>query len=286
MKGTITSKSTITKILNNNIVLVKDKGVEKIIFSKGIGFNKKFGDVIEPGLQVEKIFSIESEDNQENFKEVFERIDNNFIALCEEAIREVSDALNEELNESIHIGLIDHLALAIRRLKKGEIIENPFLVEIETLYSREFELARTIADKIQGVYKLDFPDGEIGFITLHIHSARNNGKLSNTVKYSYLSNSIVEYIEDRLDIEIDRKSLDYARFLTHIRFAIERIITNNRLKNDLINVIKDTYPLSYEISNQASKIIEEELDKVVTEDEVAYLAMHIERFRTSLSSNF
>ena len=48
-------------------------------------------------------------------------------------------------------------------------------------------------------------------------------------------------------------------------------------------MIRATYPLAYEISQEVSKFIEEELDKEVTEDEIAYLAMHIERFRVSLT---
>ena len=35
-------KSTVIKALNNNMVLVKDQGVEKILLSKGIGFNNFF----------------------------------------------------------------------------------------------------------------------------------------------------------------------------------------------------------------------------------------------------
>ena len=283
MSVIINSDTIVTKVLNNNIILVRDKSVEKILFSKGIGFNKKFGQIIEAGIEVDKVFSIENEQNQENLKGVLDRVDKNFIAICEEAIAEVSEKLSEELNESIHIGLIDHLALAIKRIKKGEIIQNPFIVEIETLYGKEFELSKISADKIENEYKLRFPDDELGFITLHIHSARNNGKLSNTIKYGYLSNTVIEYVEDRLNIEIDKKSLDYARFVTHIRFSIERILTENRIKNDLIDVIRATYPLAYEISQEVSRFIEEELDKEVTEDEIAYLAMHIERFRVSLT---
>lgn len=284
MGVTLERKSTVIKVLNNNIILVKDKGVEKIIFLKGIGFNKKFGDIIEAGIEVDKIFLIENQQNQQNLKEVYEKIDSRFIAICEEGIAEVSEQIGEELNESIHIGLIDHLALAIKRLKSGETIENPFIVEIETLYSQEFELARKLAGRIENEYKLEFPDGEIGFITLHIHSARNNGKLSNTIKYSYLGNSVIEHVEDALNIQIDRKSLDYARFLTHIRFAVERIITDNRLRNDLTEIIKAKYTLSYNISKEIAKMIEDELEKEVTDDEVSYLAMHIERFRVSFNS--
>lgn len=279
----LTNETVVTKVLNNNIILVNDKSAEKILFSKGIGFNKRFGQILEAGLEVDKVFTIENEQNKENLKGVINRIDKSFIGLCEEAIREVSDKLGEELNESIHISLIDHLALAIKRIKKGEDIENPFIVEIETLYAKEFELSKIFAKKIYDTYKVDFPDGELGFITLHIHSARNSGKLSNTIKYSYLSNTVIEYIEDCLNIEIDKKSLDYARFVTHIRFAIERILTDNRVKNDLIDVIKNAYPLAYRLSKEVSRFIEEELEKEITEDEVAYLAMHIERFRVSIN---
>ena len=42
---------------------------------------------------------------------------------------------------------------------------------------------------------IKFPEGEIGFITLHIHSAINDGKVSNTVKNTYLSNVIVEHVK-------------------------------------------------------------------------------------------
>lgn len=124
------------------MVLVEDNGVEKILLSKGIGFNRKLGDIISEDIRVDKIFSIEDEQNQQNLKEVYSRVDGEFVAICEEAIAEICEELGEELNESIHIGLIDHLALAIKRLKKNEVINNLFVVEIETLYNIEFEMAK------------------------------------------------------------------------------------------------------------------------------------------------
>ena len=208
--------------------------------------------------------------------------DGEFVAICEEALAEISEELGEELNETIHIGLIDHLAIAMKRLKNKEQINNPFIVEIETLYSVEFEMAKKIVNKLQDKYEIDFPEGEIGFITLHIHSARNGKMLSNSIKYSYLSNKIIIYIEEKFNSKIDKRSLDYARFLSHVRFTIERVLTDTVLKNDLTEIIKKSYPISYEIAEGASKIIEETLDKKVCDDEVAYIAMHVERFRVAL----
>lgn len=280
--GVNIKKGIVIKALNNNMVLIKEQGVEKILLAKGIGFNKKFGDILEDNLEVDKVFSIEDKKNQENLKEVYNRVDGEFVAICEEALAEVSEELGEELNETIHIGLIDHLAIAMKRLKNKEQINNPFIVEIETLYSVEFEMAKKIVNKLQDKYEIDFPEGEIGFITLHIHSARNGKMLSNSIKYSYLSNKIIIYIEEKFNSKIDKRSLDYARFLSHVRFTIERVLTDTVLKNDLTEIIKKSYPVSYEIAEGASKIIEETLDKKVCDDEVAYIAMHVERFRVAL----
>ncbi len=279
----LNNNAKVVKSFNNNILLVREKGKEKILFQKGIGFGKKPGDLIEKGIVVEKVFVIEDKENQRNFNEILTRVDSKLIVLVEELIAEITDELGEELNENIHIGLVDHLFYAIRRLEDNEEIQNPFLVEIETLYGREFGMACRLSNRIKDELGVEIPEGEKGFIALHIHSARNNGKLSNTIKYSFLSNSIIEHVEDRLKIIIDKKSLDYARFLTHIRFAIERIMTDNPIKNDLVDVIKEKYRLSYKIAEETRAIICKVLDiNKISEDELAYLAMHIERFRVSL----
>lgn len=275
-------KVVVVKVFNNNVILVKDNGIEKVLFGKGLGFNKKFGEVLDSGLIAEKLFKIEDEKNQKNMDEIISRVDTEFFTLCEEVIIDISEELEEELNENIHIGLVDHLFFAIKRIKSNEKMENPFLVEIQTLYRKEFELATKLAKRIGNEIGINIPIGEIGFITLHIHSARNNGKLSNTIKYSFLGNAIVEHVEKKLQIDIDRQSIDYARFLTHIRFAVERIMLDHNIKNDLISVIKNKYSTSYNIATEVSNILENGLDKVVSEDEIAYLAMHIQRFKVSI----
>ena len=281
----VTNDLIIVKSINNNVLLVRDNGVEKILFEKGIGFGKKFGDVIVTGTEVSKIFVISDDRNKKNFNEIVSTVDNKLIGIFEEALSEIQDELGEELNESIHIGLIEHLAFSVKRLKNDQEILNPFLNEVETLYSKEFELALKLARKIEEEIDIKIPDGEVAFIAIHIHSARNNGKLANTIKYAYLSNTIIEYVEDQLGIEIDRQSLDYTRFLIHIRFDIERVINNNKIQNDLKDIIKEKYSLSYKISKDIAKIISETLECEVCENEVAYITMHIERFRISLVYN-
>lgn len=279
MNSLFTSDYTIQKVLNNNVLLVTQKNKEKILFENGLGFGKHIGDILSANSKIDKIFSLEDETNYHNFQELLSTIDNELIGLCEEIIFMISKELNEELNEKIHISLTDHIAFTLKRLKQNDEIENPFLVETETLYKREFEIARKAVSMLEKKMNILIPDGEIGFITLHIHSARNKGKLSNTIKYTFLANSIIEFMEDSLNIEIDKKSIDYVRFITHLRFTIERILNNTPIRNDLFDVIKSQYSDSYTLAEKICIIIENQLDLKVVEEEIAYIAVYIERFK-------
>ena len=137
------------KVFNNNIILVSSDESEKILFAKGIGFGKKQGYIVPKGTEVDKIFAIENEQNISDLKNIVEHVDKEFFGVCEEAIYEVSRTINTELNERIHIGLVDHLFFAVKRLKNKEQIENPFLVETQTLYPREYELSKIVAHRIE-----------------------------------------------------------------------------------------------------------------------------------------
>ena len=279
MSSLFKAEYTIQKVFNNNVLLVTIENKEKILFGKGLGFGKHIGDILSSDNKIDKIFSLDDINNYNNFRELVTTVDDELIGLYEEIIFMISKELNEELNEKIHISLTDHIAFTLKRLKQNDEIENPFLIETETLYKKEFEIAKKAVSMLEKKMNIIIPDGEIGFITLHIHSARNNGKLSNTIKYTFLCNSIIEFIEDDLNIHIDKRSIDYARFITHIRFTIERLINNTPIRNDLFDVIKKQYSSSYTLAQSVSNIIESQLNLTVVEDEVAYIAVHIEKFK-------
>lgn len=281
--GIVLNKDEILlKVFNNNIILVDSGDKEKILFEKGIGFGKKPGHIIQKGTIVEKIFTVEDEGNRKNLSNVIEKTDSEFFGMCEEALLQVSRTFKGELNESIHIGLIDHLYYAVKRIKSNETIKNPFIVEIQTLYKEECMLAQIIIDKIEEKLNIRMPDDEMGFVALHIHSAITNVGLSNTIRNSYLVSRIVDLVEQELSINLDKKSLDYARFLTHIKFALQRIAENRPTTNILKDMIREGYKESYQISGEIGLIIQEELKLKVTEDEITFLAIHIERFRSTL----
>lgn len=268
----------ISKIFNNNVVMVSDSLGEKIFIGKGIGFGKRCGETFKELPKVEKVFSIEQAEHTEKFVQLMERVDDETIGLCEEIIHMISEELGETLSERIHIALTDHIQFLIHRLRNKNEITNPFIMEIQTLYKEEFKIAEKAVEMLKNHTELDIPDEETGFIALHIYSARKNNDLSDTMKFAFLCNSITEVIEDELGIEVDRTSLDYARFLTHIRFAIQRTVDGKPIKNDLLSITKKKLKKYFKIAVTVAELIEEELGLKVAEDEIGYITLHIGRF--------
>ena len=274
----------VIKAFNNNVVLAKHQGIEKILIKKGIGFGAKAEDRIPSDTNFERVFVIENPEINQRFKQLINRIDNRLVGTCEEILHLISSATGELLDEEMHVRLTDHIAFTVFRLQNNDQIENPFMIEIETLYRKELEIAKEAIKLLEKALKLQIPEEEAGFIALHIHSLKTKDQLSNTVKYAYICNSALEIIEDELEIEIDRKSIDYARFASHIRYAVERILKQIAIKNELLPVIKKTYKGSYRLAKQVGKMMEEELYATVPEEEVGYLTLHIERLKNALDN--
>lgn len=149
------------------------------------------------------------------------------------------------------------------------------------MYKDEYSVSEKAAEIIEKRTGIKISEDEIGFIALHIHSARGNKKLSNTVRTTFIINSIIEMIEDKFHITVDRDSIDYARFAVHIKFAVNRITTGKSIKNKLLDVIKSEYSSSYMLAEKAASFIEKELQSKVSDDEIGYIAVYIEKIRSA-----
>ena len=81
-------------------------------------------------------------------------------------------------------------------------------------------------------------------------------------------------------MKIDKESLSYSRFITHLKFLSQRLFTNSLLENtDIIfrNMITSTYPKEFECSLRIKNFIENKYNQKITDEELIYLAVHIKR---------
>ena len=269
----------VKKVLNNNVVIVTDaSSLERIVIGKGIGFGKKQGAPILPE-QVDKLFVLKDENEQEQYKTLLTHIDEKVVEVINDVIVHIRTRFDNDLNEHIHVALTDHITFAIKRLEQGLDIKNPFLTETQTLYPKEYTVAEEVIEVINKSLRIHLPEGEIGFVALHIHSAITNKSVTAIKKHSQLINTLMQMVQHALDLKIDTKSINYLRLVRHLRHAIERISMGDIMEEQekLAKVLKEEYPICYNLAWKLIKVMQNALNKPVPHAEAVYLTMHLQR---------
>ncbi|GGP07029.1 glucose PTS transporter transcription antiterminator GlcT [Oceanobacillus neutriphilus] len=275
---------SVIKSLNNNVLIAEDTDQnEVILIGKGIGFAKKKHDLIE-SKTVEKLFVLRNKAEQENYKKIIHNIDEKTLQSIVDSIEIIKKRVNTFTDEHALVALTDHIIFAIARLQKGLEIRNPFLSETKVLYPFEYEIASEIVEYMNQFLPVHLPEGEIGFIALHIHSAMEGTALNDINRYSQLVSNLIKVIEDQLSITLDRDGMDYARFVRHLRYTIERVLIEDKVEEPkkMAALLKEEYPVFYNLSWKLIKIMQQALKKPIFDAESVYLTIHLQRLYESI----
>lgn len=268
----------IKKVLNNNAVIVLDEGQEKIAIGAGVAFNKHKNDIVNPA-NIEKLFVLEE---NKKFEQLLERIPEEHFILAEEIIAYAEKELSTSLNDHIHIALSDHLSYAIARHKQGMELKNKLLEEIKVLYPKEFSIGLWALDYIREKTNVNLPIDEAAFIALHIHTMKlQGGDLHQTIRQTSIVKDMVHTIEEYLGREIHEDLLAYERLITHLRFALIRTEENrvNTMDEEMLTMIKKKFGQAYRCAKKVREDLERVHGFVLPEEELGYIALHIERIK-------
>lgn len=268
----------ITKILNNNAVIIIDNNQEKIAIGSGIGFNKKKNDLVQP-KKIEKLFILKE---NEKLQQLLLRLPEEHFILAEEIIDYAEKYLNTELNDHVRIGLTDHLSFAIERESEGIHLKNKLLQEIKVLYQKEFEIGLWALDHIQKKLGITMPVDEAAFIALHIHTMKvQGGDLHETVRQTAMVRDMVNTIKSTLKIDIEEDDIAYERLITHLRFALIRNRDHkaHTMDKEMFEMIIDKFKLSYQCAVTVAKNLAEQHGVKLPDEELGYITLHIERLR-------
>ena len=273
----------IEKVINNNIISAYEKsGAEVIVMGRGIGFKKKQGEVV-PADQISKIFRIKSRTLTEQFKELLANMPLERVRISDEIISHAKDHLKLKLNQSIYVTLTDHINFAIERVSQGIEPQNALLWEIKRFYPQEFQLGIYALELIQDKLGILLPEDEAGFIALHFVNAEYGTDIRDAVKFPDQMQAIVDIVEHDLGILLDESSLHYERFMTHIKFLIQRIYRKELLSSEdreLSLMMRRKYPREYQCSVKVAEYIMQATGSRLSEEEIMYLSVHIRRVST------
>ncbi|HLR64586.1 MAG TPA: PRD domain-containing protein [Pseudogracilibacillus sp.] len=268
----------ITKVLNNNAVIVIDDNQEKIAIGNGVGFQKNKNDIV-PNTIVEKLFVL---DENKRFEQLLERIPEEHFNITEEIIKYAENQLQVEFNDHIRIVLTDHISFAIERHKEGIELQNKLKYEIKTLYRDEYNIGLWAIEHIKNQLGVDMGIDEAAFIALHIHTTKlKGGDLRETVRKATILNDVVEKIQELVDVSFKEGDIAYDRLITHLHFAIVRSEDRNlhTMDQDMLAMIQRKFPDAFEVAKQVGVFLRKNHQIDLPDEELGYIALHIERLK-------
>lgn len=268
----------ITKVLNNNAVVIKDGEQEKIAIGPGIGFKRRKNDPVQVE-KVEKLFVLKE---NEKLQQLLLRIPEAHFVLSEEIIAYAEKQLGTKINDHIHLALADHLSFAIEREKQGIRLKNKLLHEIKVLYKKEFDIGLWAIQHIKEKLNVQMPVDEAGFIALHIHTMKvQGGDIHDTIRQTSIVREMVQTIKSYLNVAIEQDELSYERLIMHLQFALMR--ANHRARHtmdeEMLEMIKRKFAFSYRCAAEVGKHVSSSHGIDLAEEELGYIALHIERLR-------
>lgn len=175
--------------------------------------------------------------------------------------------------------VLNYILVTIFRLKNKRYIDSLEKKYREIVLTDEYKLSCKIIEGLTELFNIDFSSNEAIFLTLPLLGRK--ASIRNTLSNTRITSSVINLVERILteisvgfgiDVKQD-KELVWA-LECHLNFALNRLIFEIKVKNNLLDDIKKCYPLPYEMAKMAARVIEEIYNINVNEDEIGYLALH------------
>ena len=278
----------VKKVINNNILcVVDDKGSEMIVTGRGLGFKRKTGERIDPAL-VEKTYHVEGKAEQRKLRELVEQIPIEHLKLTQDLIEQIRSQITAPLNESLLITLADHISFAIKRKQEGVEFSNPLEGAVMSYYPTEYHLGQQCLRVIQREIQVELSPSEAAFIALHIVNAELNTSMSVMYDITKLIQGALEVVEYYYQRKFDRESLDFNRFIVHLRFFAQRLFQAapgcaEEYDNEFQEMIRRSCAPHYKCAQHIAEYIRNAYQKEVSDAELIYLTIHLKRINLANS---
>lgn len=256
----------VIKNINNNISLCLDsRNNEVVAFGKGIGFTKPPYDV--PLSKIDRTFY----DVDEEQLAVLNRIPEDVLEAAAEIVDLANEKMDNQFRENVMFTLADHIDFAIQL---------PLFYEVRQLYPNESEIGKQALDILKNRLGVTLPREEAAAIALHFVNYKAQADTAPDIDYGSLIEQATAIVERELNVTVDRDGFNYYRFVTHMHYMMKRTLDDTMIDSqnrELFESMKKEYPDIYSCAVKVAALIDQKLQKHLSEEEILYLILHINR---------
>lgn len=274
----------VVKVINNNLVKsYNEKKQEILVMGCGLGFKKKQGDIIDENL-IEKIYTSINQTHTDRLSALLEKVPFEYIQLTNDIIGYAKVSLGKKLNDNIYLTLTDHISYALERIQNGMVLKNALLWEIKRFYNHEYLIGKEALAMIKKKTGIELPEDEAGFIALHlVNASMDSFEMGQVTDMTQIIQHILNIVKYHFHVELDEYSLHYERFITHLKFFVQRVFNGAEIDEsdkEFLTVLKEQFKNEYQCTLKIRDYMLKEFKKELTEDELIYLTVHIKRITT------
>ena len=193
--------------------------------------------------------------------------------------------LGKNLNEIIYVNLTDHIHSAIDRYQEGLILKNPLRWDIARFYPDEYAVGEKAIEVVRNDLGISFEIDEAAFIAIHFVNAEMDKSWDLAYEIAEITKRIETIIKNHYRTEFDENSLDYYRFITHVKFFAQRLLAGDHYDDEdeeLLNTLKHKYEGEYASALEIKKYVQQDFEYELSSTELLYLTAHIRRITKNL----
>lgn len=218
----------------------------------------------------------------EFFQDLIMNID---INLLDDIIKKVLSERKLQLTDRSQKKLCMYIAIAIQRSRNNKTVVYPSSLTSKIENTFEYSVAKEIIENIYNQLNIDLSCSEVYYITQCLLASKKLIDVSESTNKKHvknLVNIILKEIHEKLSIDFTNDEYLIDGLTLHLNIALTRIQFQMNIRNELLETIKNDYPLAFQMGVIAGKIVEQYDNIKINENEIGYIALH---FGAALSRN-
>ena len=270
----------VIKNINNNTCICLDSNNREIVaFGNGIGFKKPPYEVDISKVQ-RTFYDVESD-----FVQMLHLIPDEIFDMSMKIVDYAQMKLENLTSANIVFTLADHINFALKRYEENMKMPMPISYDIQHLYEKEYQIGKYAIQLINEYKSVHLSKEEVTGIALHLINAQAIDKDRNEKTSEYEGNEriledITSIIEKTFEINIEKESFNYSRFVSHIQYLLKRGKRGESINSDnqaMFAELVQMFPKCYECAKEINQYLWKRCHYIFHDEELLYLMLHINR---------